>query len=268
MWRANSSRTRPPRGHVPPPRISRTVAITSRRLHYAPFPSVLRPVQRSIKPLPTDMSSAFITATPLLTPKSSRRASLCTRRNAPYTTVRPALRMALDPNLPTHLLAANPVWLTKVADAIATLNLPKWLVEWGHPGMMAFMVLGMGTPGAYIGWQGRLNPDKRAGVAQKRLHENIMIAFFLLAFLGGTGGTLSVAMQGYDIWQSPHFISSAVVLAMLAVNSTLAYSGFTIGNDGTPKGRLQGRKLHAYFGIATMLAFLVHGALGALILLG
>ncbi|PXF49442.1 hypothetical protein BWQ96_00758 [Gracilariopsis chorda] len=214
------------------------------------------------------MSSAFITATPLLTPKSSRRASLCTRRNAPYTTVRPALRMALDPNLPTHLLAANPVWLTKVADAIATLNLPKWLVEWGHPGMMAFMVLGMGTPGAYIGWQGRLNPDKRAGVAQKRLHENIMIAFFLLAFLGGTGGTLSVAMQGYDIWQSPHFISSAVVLAMLAVNSTLAYSGFTIGNDGTPKGRLQGRKLHAYFGIATMLAFLVHGALGALILLG
>lgn len=134
--------------------------------------------------------------------------------------------------------------------------------------MMAFMVLGMGMPGAYIGWQGRLNEDKKAGVKQKRLHETIMIAFFLLAFLGGVGGTLSVAMQGYDIWESPHFKSAAVCLALLGANSVVAYSGFTVGNDGTPKGRLQGRTLHAYLGGAGMAAFLIHGVLGAKILLG
>lgn len=94
-----------------------------------------------------------------------------------------------------------------------------------------------------------------------------MLAFFLLAFLGGIGGTLSVAMQGFDIWESPHFKSSVLVLAMLGVNSVLAYSGFTIANDGSPKGRLQGRKLHAWFGVAAMTALLVHGVLGVTILL-
>lgn len=133
--------------------------------------------------------------------------------------------------------------------------------------MMAFMVLGMGMPGAVIGWAGRNNEDKRQGVKQKQLHEQIMLAFFLLAILGGSGGTLSVAMQGYDIWDTPHFKSAALVLSLLAANSVLAYSGFTIGQDGTPKGRLQGRKVHAYLGAATMAAFLVHGFLGVKILL-
>lgn len=134
--------------------------------------------------------------------------------------------------------------------------------------MMAFMVLGMGTPGAVLGWRGRVNEDRKAGVKQKQLHENIMLAFFLLAVLGGTGGTLSVAMQGYDVWQSPHFLSAALVLGMLAVNSIIAYSGFAIGSDGSAKGRLRGRKIHAWFGAATMATFLLHGVLGANILLG
>lgn len=133
---------------------------------------------------------------------------------------------------------------------------------------MTFMVLGMGAPGAAIGWQGRLNDNKKDGVKQKQLHENIMLAFFLLAFLGGTGGTLSVAMQGYDVWETPHFKSAALVLTMLGINSAIAYTGFTIGNDGSPKGRLQGRKIHAWFGAITMATFLVHGVLGAKILLG
>ena len=171
-------------------------------------------------------------------------------------------------NVSTLLLSANPVLLQKVADSFGTLGMPSWLVEWGHPAMMTFMVLGMGTPGAVVGWKGRLNENKKEGVQQKKLHENIMLAFFLLAFLGGTGGTLSVAMQGFDIWESPHFISAVTVLALLGLNSIIAYSGFTIGTDGTPKGRIQGRKFHSYFGVATMTAFLVHGILGANILLG
>lgn len=167
---------------------------------------------------------------------------------------------------PLHL-AENPAALRTIADAFNTLGLPEWLVEWGHPGLMGFMILGMGAPGAAIGWQGRLNENKREGVQQKRLHENIMVAFFLLAFLGGTGGTLSVAMQGHDVWNTLHFKSAVVVLILLGLNAVIAYSGFTIGNDGSPKGRVAGRKLHAYFGLAVLIALLVHGALGVKMLL-
>lgn len=131
---------------------------------------------------------------------------------------------------------------------------------------MGFMLLGMGLPGALIGWAGRLAKDRKKGVQQKHLHENIMLAFFLLAFLGGTGGTLSVAMQGYDVWQTPHFYSSVAVLVLLGVNTTIAYSGFTIGNDGSPKGRLAGRKFHAYFGSFIMAVLFVHAALGLRVL--
>lgn len=179
------------------------------------------------------------------------------------------MRMGLEPlAATTQLLSDNPAFLQKIVGAFQTLNMPEPLVQYGHPAMMGFMVLGMGLPGAVIGWQGRLNENKKEGVQQKKLHENIMLAFFLLAFLGGTGGTLSTAMQGYDVWQTPHASSALVVLLLLGANSFIAYSGFTIGNDGTPKGRLQGRKLHSYFGIAAMTAFAVHAFLGVQILLG
>lgn len=131
---------------------------------------------------------------------------------------------------------------------------------------MGFMILGMGLPGALIGWSGRLDENKREGVKKKKLHENIMLAFFLLAFLGGFGGTLATAMGGYDIYESPHAKSAAAVLLLLLANTVIAYSGFTIGNDGSPKGRQSGRKLHAYFGSATMAALFVHAFLGIRIL--
>lgn len=224
--------------------------------------------------------TAFITAagaaaTTSLTSRSSAWLSTSTipRRAKRVTAARPSRcnvpSMVLDPvSATTHLLSDNPAFLQKIADAFNSLGLPEPVTTYGHPALMAFMVLGMGLPGAVFGWKGRLNEDKKAGVKQKQLHENIMLAFFLLAFLGGTGGTLAVAMQGYDVWQSPHAISALVVLILLGANSVLAYSGFTIGTDGTPKGRLAGRKFHAYFGAVTMAAFFVHAALGVNILLG
>lgn len=177
--------------------------------------------------------------------------------------------MIADPLMATsQLVSENPAIVQKIAAAFQTLNMPEPLVSYGHPAMMGLMVLGMGLPGAVIGWQGRQNENKRKGVEQKKLHENIMLAFFLLAILGGTGGTLSTAMQGFDIWETAHAKSALVVLLLLGANSLLAYSGFTIGNDGTPKGRLQGRKIHSYFGIVVMAAFAVHAFLGVQILLG
>ena len=121
--------------------------------------------------------------------------------------------------------------------------------------------------GAAFGWLGRLNKNKKDGVKQKKLHENIMLAFLLLAFAGASGGLLSTAMQGYDVGQSIHSTSATIVLLLLVANAVVAYSGFTIGNDGSAKGRLQGRRLHAYLGASTMAIFVVHAIFGVQILL-
>lgn len=195
---------------------------------------------------------------------SSRSALLIRHARTRVTSKSPMMAMGL----PELSVAANPGAVDAIAKAFGTLNLPTWAVEWGHPAMMGFMILGMGMPGAAFGWQGRLNEDKKAGLKQKTLHENIMVAFGLLAFLGGTGGTLSVAMQGYDIFQTPHAISAAVVLAALFANAVLAYSGFSIGSDGSPKAKLKGRTIHAYLGAATMAIFVIHAIIGVNVLLG
>lgn len=174
----------------------------------------------------------------------------------------PLTTMLVDPALPavaTPLLelAANPGWLVKVGDAVATLPFPPVVVKYGHPALMGFMIVGMGVPGGVLGWLGRTNTDAAAGAKQKALHENIMLAFWLLAFAGATGGILSTVMQGKDIFQSAHGQSSAVVLGLLTANAVLAFSGFSLG--GSPA---QGRKLHAYLGAGTGVALAVHAALG------
>lgn len=73
-----------------------------------------------------------------------------------------------------------------------------------------------------------------------------------------SGGTLSVAMQGYPVWKSPHALSAAAVLLGLTANAFIAFSGF----GDTPAKRLSGRKLHAYFGTAVMVLLLVHSVIG------
>jgi len=77
-----------------------------------------------------------------------------------------------------------------------------------------------------------------------------------------SGGTLSVAMQGYPVWKSPHALSALAVLLGLTANAWIAFSGF--GN--TPATRQNGRKVHAYLGTAVMALLLVHSALGFSIL--
>jgi Protein of unknown function (DUF4079) len=145
--------------------------------------------------------------------------------------------------------------------------MPAWLVQWGHPAMMGFIVLGMGMPGAAVGWAGRLNSDRRKGEQQKQAHDNIMLPFVILVALGGCGGTLSMAMQGYDVWQSAHAKSAGAILVTLVGSTVHAYTGFSLGMDASPKARLTGRKVHAYVDTAAMSLFLVHAYLGIKILL-
>ena len=165
----------------------------------------------------------------------------------------------------------NPLVIQRVADYFNTLGIPKSVVEYGHPVMMGVMVLAMGFGGGLTGWAGRLNSDKRRGAQQKSLHANIMGAFTLLALLGGSGGLLSVAMQGFPVGQSTHAITAVVVLALLMVNGTIAGTGFGAGGkrgkEATDAIR-QGRQVHAYLGAAILAALAVHAAFGMQILLG
>jgi len=51
---------------------------------------------------------------------------------------------------------------------------------------MGIIVPTMGMYGSYLGWKGRVNEDKKQGVSDKKLHESIMTAFWLLSFTGAT----------------------------------------------------------------------------------
>eukprot|EP00190_Bangiopsis_sp_CCMP1999_P004975 CAMPEP_0198737752 /NCGR_PEP_ID=MMETSP1475-20131203/68027_1 /TAXON_ID= ORGANISM="Unidentified sp., Strain CCMP1999" /NCGR_SAMPLE_ID=MMETSP1475 /ASSEMBLY_ACC=CAM_ASM_001111 /LENGTH=210 /DNA_ID=CAMNT_0044501621 /DNA_START=71 /DNA_END=703 /DNA_ORIENTATION=- len=202
---------------------------------------------------------AFVTGVPrpLVTTFTAATSSTVRRARAPPKRVQMA--MDLDTMRDAVLtVAANPAWLQKVGAAFDSMGIPAPIIKWGHPAAMGTMIAFMGIPGAAIGWLGRLSEDKKRGVSLKQLHENVMVAFLLLAFAGASGGTLSTVEQGIDIWQSTHFKSAVLVLGLLTANAVLAYSGF-----GTnPKSRVQGRKVHAYLGAATMVTLLVHGAIG------
>ncbi|KAK4528063.1 hypothetical protein GAYE_SCF48G5997 [Galdieria yellowstonensis] len=158
--------------------------------------------------------------------------------------------------------SSNPLVIQRVADYFKTLGIPENVEKYGHPVMMAIMIAFLGGATAYYGWMGRLNPDKKKGVSQKAFHANLATVFWLLAFAGASGGTLSVAMQGYPVWKSPHALSALAVLLGLTANAWIAFSGF--GN--TPATRQNGRKVHAYLGTAVMALLLVHSALGFSIL--
>jgi len=158
------------------------------------------------------------------------------------------VRMSLDMESisQSFIHLANPVVIQKVADYVDTLGLPRFVIKWGHPAMMGLMVAGMGMPGAAFGWAGRLGKGKDS-LKMKSLHEQVMIAFWLLAFAGALGGSLSLAEQGHEIWtlQDPHFVSSLAVLGLLTINAVYAYSGF---GGTTPQEKLKGRTVHAYLG--------------------
>lgn len=189
--------------------------------------------------------------------------------------VRPTLQCTLDPlsfvNLAVDEAVNNPAVIQRLADYFKTLSIPEPVVEYGHPVMMTIMVAAMGLGGAYLGWAGRLNPDKRAGVKQKQTHATIMGAFTLLAFLGASGGMLSVAMQGFPVGQSAHSLSAVLVLVLLTFNGIYAGTGFGAGNKRgkeATEAMAQGRRLHAYLGAFIVGALLLHAFLGAQIILG
>mmetsp|Transcript_3301 Transcript_3301/g.8559 ORF Transcript_3301/g.8559 Transcript_3301/m.8559 type:complete len:115 (-) Transcript_3301:318-662(-) len=76
---------------------------------------------------------------------------------------------------------------------------------------------------------------------------------------GAFGGTLSTAMQGEEIAQTPHFVTALIFLGGLTANGVFAYSGF---GASEPKGKISGRKAHAYAGAALAAVVLAHAGTG------
>eukprot|EP00871_Galdieria_phlegrea_P001083 jgi/Galph1/1976/GphlegSOOS_G655.1 len=160
------------------------------------------------------------------------------------------------------LKISNPLVIQKIADYFKTLGIPPSIEKYGHPVMMAIMILFLGGSAAYYGWTGRLNQNKKKGAQQKAFHSNLATVFWLLAFAGASGGTLSVAMQGYPIWKSAHAITALTVLGGLTANAWIAFTGF----GDTVQKRQSGRKLHAYLGTGVMVFLVVHILTGLAVL--
>jgi hypothetical protein len=102
------------------------------------------------------------------------------------------------------------------------LNAPDFLLHWGHGSAMSTVLLAMGGIGSFLAYQVRTgNGDAEyaftLGKTAREQHPLIMglMAFFF--FLGGQGGLVLLAVQGKPILESPHALSGAAGMSLLAV---------------------------------------------------
>ncbi|NJK29247.1 MAG: DUF4079 domain-containing protein [Acaryochloris sp. RU_4_1] len=144
--------------------------------------------------------------------------------------------------------------LAPIAHFFQSLGLPEPIVHWGHPTMMAIVVLVMGSYAGVKGWQGRLATDAEAGSKNRAAHAQVVPWMFLFIVLGYTGGVLSLVMQDHPIFESPHFWTGTIVIALLATNAVLSLANFW--------GAGSLRTAHAYLGSSALVLLLVHAFLG------
>lgn len=145
--------------------------------------------------------------------------------------------------------------LEPIAAWFRGLNVPEPIIHWGHPAMMAIVVLVLGSYVAWMGWRGRLAEDKEVAAKSWADHRKLAPLMTLFITLGYTGGVLSLVMQRKPILESPHFWTGNVVLVLLFLNGAIASVNF-VGN----KAGL--RMFHAYIGTAAMGLLILHGIFG------
>ncbi|MFM7613111.1 MAG: DUF4079 domain-containing protein, partial [Synechococcales cyanobacterium] len=73
--------------------------------------------------------------------------------------------------------------------------------------------------------------------------------------MGYSGGLLSLVMQHQPLLESPHFWTGTVVIALLALNGFISFTGF-LGNKSIV------RTIHAYLGSLTVGLLILHTFLG------
>lgn len=147
-------------------------------------------------------------------------------------------------------------FLQPIADFFAGFGTPEPIVHWGHPAMMGIVIFVMGSFTAYIGWKGRIGDDDAEKKAENRhTHKRLALWMFTFISLGYTGGVLSLVMQEKDIFQSPHFWTGSLVIALLAINGAISITKFGGGKDSL-------RTAHAYLGSFALAVMFVHAFLG------
>lgn len=160
----------------------------------------------------------------------------------------PLLFMAALPGAETVRSVFGPI-----VELVKALNLPEWLVHWGHPGNMAVVLFAMGGYGSYLGFRIRLSKDAKEKAMAKDLHPKLLVGMFFFFSLGALGGIISLLTSGKPILESPHAVSGLMGLSLLAVQTVSPalfedYPGL--------------RTVHGLLGSSIMTLFLLHTALG------
>ncbi|CAA6655544.1 unnamed protein product [Spirodela intermedia] len=119
------------------------------------------------------------------------------------------------------------------------MDLPGWLVHWGHPANMAVVLFAMGGYGTYLGFRIRFSGDVEEKAKAKDLHPKLLATMFVFFAVGATVG--------------PHAITGAIGLALLTIQAVLP--SLFEGNPGL-------RNVHGLLGSSIMALFLVHAAFG------
>lgn len=142
-----------------------------------------------------------------------------------------------------------------IADWFATLNTPEPIVHWGHPLMMGIVVVAMGSAATSLGWQIRTKDAKDVTAQTRKMHKKIALWMMTFIMMGYTGGVLSLIMQGQPIFESSHFWTGTIAIALLGANGAISITKF-----GGNKASL--RTAHAYLGSFAVLILVAHAVLG------
>ncbi len=146
-------------------------------------------------------------------------------------------------------------YLEPIADIFRNLGVPEPIVHWGHPLMMAIVIFAMGSFVGFTGWRRRVVTDEAVALESGSNHRKMAPFMFLFMALGYTGGVLSLVMQEQEIFESSHFWTGSVVLALLAANGFISLTKFG-GNQAAL------RTTHAYLGSIALCIMFVHAVLG------
>ncbi|KAJ6968679.1 uncharacterized protein [Populus alba] len=138
-------------------------------------------------------------------------------------------------------------------ELVKSLNLPDWLVHWGHPGNMAVVLFAMGGYGTYLGFRIRFSDDVEEKAKAKDLHPKLLGGMFFFFALGATGGITSLLTSDKAIFESPHAVTGLIGLALLTMQTILP--ALFEGNPGL-------RNIHGILGSGIMTLFLFHAVLG------
>ncbi|CAH8365487.1 unnamed protein product [Eruca vesicaria subsp. sativa] len=215
--------------------------------------------------------SRFSNLSPFPSLSTSRRRKIltCSSFREGDETVEEETRGGGEESKETLMLSVSPLPLLLVAslpgagtvrsvigpfvEIVKSLDLPDWLVHWGHPGNMAVVLFAMGGYGTYLGFRIRYSDDIEEKAKAKDLHPKLLAGMFFFFALGATGGITSLLTSDKPIFESPHAVTGFIGLALLTIQTVLP----TLFKD---KPELRG--VHGILGSGIMALFLVHAAFG------